>query len=494
MPETMTKQAEARIMEALERVARDVQDGDAPDPAIAKAASALNLPSGHVALICNAYNIGRSARQREDGDSPFEKGADFALADAAAVLKSLFPDRVKAAAEVYVEDGISPEYRLPAATWYGRARRDRAMKAAAAAIDWSLGVPPPPPLPRDPAHALKVAAANQDRARRALAEARTKRAAAEGAILAGLDQVATLLARTDRPALVDVRPAAEALHGTKAAAVLDQIARTRPALAKAAARRPFHDARREPVYAAIGRTAAAADALLAGEQAVKEAEAAALALRPTLAEPVSAVLADIDEEGPLKQAFFPNGLGLADKALGTTVYHGLTQMGRQLQPPALDESVDKTMAELGSPDHEQRLRAIHAQALLHEMMLDDPYISGQDPSEVARTYNRISQFAPSSASQPLVALPLMRKALQEGQVDAFGADQLAGIENKLRQQPIAGLDIATKARDLMKRQPPFDYKKDPGPLEGLAKGFAPNAARHVAARKPAEPPKEKGKE
>jgi hypothetical protein len=78
----ISKDAENKLMQAIEKTAVLVNDGMGPSDAIAKAASEDRIPPGHINLMVHAYNTGRTTRQRQDGSSVFEKVADFPLADA----------------------------------------------------------------------------------------------------------------------------------------------------------------------------------------------------------------------------------------------------------------------------------------------------------------------------------------------------------------------------------------------------------------------------
>src|ERR1700761_8849909 len=99
----MSAAAEKVLHSALGDVAGHVNDGLHPDAAIEKAARANHVPCGHVRLMVNAYNIGRTTRQREDGGSPQEKAAEFPLASTANVLERLYPTKVKTANELHLE-------------------------------------------------------------------------------------------------------------------------------------------------------------------------------------------------------------------------------------------------------------------------------------------------------------------------------------------------------------------------------------------------------
>ena len=113
----LSKQAEQRLTAALEKVASLVADGTHPDDAIVKIASEDGVPAGHVNLMVNAFNTGRTETQRKIGSDIFEKAAEFDIADAENILKRMFPSEVKTAAALARETVISEEYSLPP-TWH----------------------------------------------------------------------------------------------------------------------------------------------------------------------------------------------------------------------------------------------------------------------------------------------------------------------------------------------------------------------------------------
>ena len=84
--------------------------------------------------------------------------------------------------------------------------------------------------------------------------------------------------------------------------------------------------------------------------------------------------------------------------------------------------------DLGSPEHEQELQGIRNQTMLHDMIANDPVISGYDPEEVMEAYTRISEVAPRASQHRLVAQALLRKYLeQDATIDQFDNDQLLDV-------------------------------------------------------------------
>ncbi len=112
----------------------------------------------------------------------------------------------------------------------------------------------------------------------------------------------------------------------------------------------------------------------------------------------------------------------------------LEALGAGLVPASPEKQVARTLSRIATPEHEQELATIEARANLHEMLNHDDVLRGHDPHEVARHFNQLSQFAPSLSRKPLMTVPLVRKSIEQGQLDSFDASEAAGAEQKLRQQ------------------------------------------------------------
>lgn len=78
------------------------------------------------------------------------------------------------------------------------------------------------------------------------------------------------------------------------------------------------------------------------------------------------------------------------------------------------------------------MRNIRAQAMLQDLIANDPMISQHDPTETLQAYNDIVAMAPRTADQNMLMQPLLRKRLTQGSLDPFELDQLLGMEQKQR--------------------------------------------------------------
>jgi hypothetical protein len=105
---------------------------------------------------------------------------------------------------------------------------------------------------------------------------------------------------------------------------------------------------------------------------------------------------------------------------------------KYMQPPSTQSLVNQNMSALTDPQHESNLRNIRMQAMLQDLMTNDPVIAGYDPEETLSAFNEIGEASPRAADQRLVMQTLLRKRLSQGVLDPFEVDQLLGIEGKLR--------------------------------------------------------------
>jgi hypothetical protein len=130
------------------------------------------------------------------------------------------------------------------------------------------------------------------------------------------------------------------------------------------------------------------------------------------------------EGGP--QGFVPNLVG---SALGSTAG---TEIAGKMLGKSTDSLKEDTFKSITDPAHEAKIRSIQTQAALHDMMANDPVISGHQPEDVLRIYNEVQQLAPRVAQNSMLMRALIRKHLAQGQLDSFDLNQLTGIESNLQ--------------------------------------------------------------
>ena len=127
--------------------------------------------------------------------------------------------------------------------------------------------------------------------------------------------------------------------------------------------------------------------------------------------------------------------GLGHLGLNTISSHGSESSA---QRKALDSVLD--------PIHETNMAGIKIRAIVNDLMTHDPVLSAQEPKDVIRAYNHLSELSPTVAQQPTLARGIIRRMLQqEGVVEPFEAQQITGVEKNLRQPIAHGLSEESSA-------------------------------------------------
>jgi len=481
MVEPMNEHGERLILRALEDVAEHASGSMSPNDAIVKAASDHQIPPGHIPILVQAYNTGRTTRQREAGDDPHEKSADFDLASTAEVMEALYPSALKAAAAQRRASAVSSDYDRPPDAWYKAVKQAEVFEKAAASIRPSIlpeGVTVPP-LPTDPTLPVKRAYAAAQRRQRDVENARREVAGSQDLLIASLTKLAAYFRTPGHLPLAEVAYNATTAYGVEGTAVLDHVRSHLPAsFQKQAAydERPTHAVNTHVApYSTIRQAVTQVrQVIAANDHYVKLAQAnvtqTAEELAPFVATTRSSSVLEGVSASP-SSALDPTGtqsaLGAsltkhANRGLGawfrdnvfaakmtSDIVNNVAQ-GMAANRPSKNDQINKSLQEISSPSHEQSLRDIRARAMLQDMMANDEVISGYDPTEVTEAFNGISSMVPRIANQPLYVQALLRKQLAQKHLDTFDYDNLTGTEKNLKEihRPSApGIGIRTKDND-----------------------------------------------
>jgi hypothetical protein len=443
----LSKEAETKLMAAIEKAASLVNTGEEPNAAIIKVAAAEHIPAGHINIMVHAYNTGRTTSTREKGASANEKAADFKLADADTIIDALFPKVVKTSAALSSEKTISTEYAVSPAGFLSR-RKATMEKAAAAitALPEKTYVAPP----RD-----EHAAAMREHSKRAadklaLEEVRRLATVAYSKAANAMDDLATYFRTADRIPFGDVKKEAELRVGAEGVSVLVKLAEVYPWLNKQAATDKNYFGNAAP-YALI-------ETVIEKLAEYKEHQAAFNALNPTKKEAAqkpepttgSILYNPLEESLELKKASaslspLPTGPVSMTRQLGENLYTGTSGYFAKNPADLRNEAFD----EITDPNHERKLRNIKAQSTLADMITNDPVISGYDPREVTNAFNEISELAPNFADSTAAMQALLRKRLEAGQLADFDVKQLLELEKLKADKQKSMLDTQGKQRELI---------------------------------------------
>lgn len=431
----LNKQAEQRLTDALGEVARLVGAGSDPNDAIVKVASDVGLPAGHVNLMVQTYNIGRQEAQRRAGTDLFEKSAEFSLADAGRILERMFPTEVKTAAAVARSTVVSDEYKRRPDWALGKHQAEKTATAVLPPMVTRAGkeiVAAPPPLPTDPAFALKHAYCQAVDLRREVDVARGAMAAAHDELARGIAKLGEYFRAPGCQPFPVVKDNAERLFGKKAELLMGMIGdRNRHLVKQALSRGQLADPvqfNREPyslIKACVERaedylTKQAAHAALEAQHDSKVEELIGPFV-PAPSAPPRGVLGSSESTG-FKSASFIGGMlgGLSAMRLAPTPTSVADSMSERLKDPAQD----------------MKIRNMQTSGMLTDLMSSDDVISGYSPDDVLSHYNEISQLAPRASSQEGLVRAILRKRLEGGKnaIDPYDVDLLLNIENKIKER------------------------------------------------------------
>jgi len=454
----LSKEAEQKLLSAIERAATLVNEGATPNNAIIKSASDASIPAGHINLMVHAYNTGRTNKQRELGANTLEKAADFQLADVNVVMDALYPKHVKTSAELTNNSVISTEYAVAPTGFI--ARRNATLNKAAAAKS-VLPAPTYVPAPRDDHSAARRAHSEKQAAQHAADETRRLATISHYKAAAAMEELAQYFRVPGNMSFPDAVREVGLRLGNIGVSTLNKIAAVYPHFAKQAAKNEnFFGSL--PVVTLVENVIKAVE--LHNNAASKLAALNQPAVSPKVAPtPITGSILHDEKTAPLalKVAAVKKK---QDTTPPLTSYSGtMGHLGKLMSPSGLtnelganeERSTDpikqkqKAFAQMSDAEHENKLQQIKSRGVLNDLILNDPVISGYDPYEVASAYNQIAEIAPNFTGSGAAMQALLRKRLEAGQLADFDIKQLIEME-KIRAESLkSNLEAQQKARELL---------------------------------------------
>lgn len=512
----LNKQAEQKLIAAIENAANRVNAGATPNEAIIKSAAEAEIPAGHINLMVHAYNTGRTTTQREQGEDTLEKSADFQLADIHAVTEALYPKQVKTSGEIVRNSIVSTEYAVPPSGFLAR-RRSALDKTAAAQVALPAKTYVAPP--RD-AHAEAMRAHSEKTAvKHAEEESRRVVTATYNKAAAALEELNTYFRTPGNMSFQDAVTEVGLRLGDSGVSVLQKIAAVYPHFEKQAATKLQHFGD-NPIYTLVTDVIGSVEAYNGANEAHSSKKANAVSQKAAQQFLTGSILAE-DKPLELKQAANIDKVHVGGGRYQPVIYDdtyvstpedtaaGLAEFMRPVgkieepatkpadKPPAPGKpsSAGKPSAPAAAVDlpgaigfdpidritapartvanqmglvsggggprpgrpqyealtaisHESALQNIRANATVHDLMLNDPVVSGYDAADVAQAYNEIADAAPHLADSPAAMQAMMRKRLESGGLADFDVKQLLEMD-KLR------ADRDSSARDALSAENQF---------------------------------------
>lgn len=447
---SLSKEAEHKLIAAIEKAAALVNAGEEPNSAIIKSASEANIPAGHINLMVHAYNTGRTNKQREIGETTTEKAADFRLADADIVLNTLYPQHVKTSADIARDEAVSTEYAVSPRGFLERRKRELEKAAAATrALPEKTFVP----APRDEKAAVERAYSEKVAAQRVVEEARRVKTIAYHKAAAAMDELYEYFRRPGNMSFGDALVEVDLRFGADGVNVLNKLAGTYPHLEKQSATHQTHFGNAGP-YQLVTNVL---DALEAYQDAKVKAAAHEKIVTPVAEKPApvtGSILYDPKKEPLTLKAAADDkkkDSGLMPlKGFSSTLSDiGSLMSGATKAPSGPDSGKSKAFMGITSPEHENKLQQIRARGVLNDLILNDPVISGYDPAEVAAAYNQIAEVAPNFTNSSAAMQALLRKRLEAGQLADFDVKQILDMEKARADSVKSHLEAQEASRRLV---------------------------------------------
>lgn len=432
--ETLNDTEQERLVKAAQEATALVDGGMTPDAAIEKVARANSYGPGTIRTLCYAYNTGRQSAQRLGNENVLDKLASFKLADAEAVIQSIYHG--PSVAEKEAAERVHLDYYLPP-TWIDEAT---AQVAAAQPIP-SYGVVKQAevaPQP-DPERATYRKLGDIERAKKAADESRRLASVAHDTLRYHVARLTGYFkqAEYDRLPFATVEKAALLYHGDVVKPLFDLIftqAFPNYSSEKRASDEipicptpidwrvtPF-DAIPRCIKLAQDITKHTADQK---QHLEKHAQLKEAVLRPFSQAgrgqpPPSSPPSPLCSEKAASIFGTPAGI-----AVGSLLGQAMSDI------PSRNKLVEDAWNDLDDPVHQNEIRKIKAQAMLTGAMSDpDDPIAGAPPDKTLKAFNEIAAMAPRTAEQPAAVLPLIRRRV-EGPVETFEAKEVADIEKGL---------------------------------------------------------------
>lgn len=434
---TLSKEAETRILDAIQDVCHHVSEGMDPTSAVVKVASEEQLTPNFIKLVCTGYNTGATTYQREKSAGILDKMAEFPLADLPSVMDQMFPDKPVHNSILKEASAVSDEYSRAPKVGRGPSR----LREKSASLRDILG---------EPAEKAGRTIPSEERMKHAYCQAldikrerevkRAEAAHAQDKLLQGLADLLETVKRGsyDLPAL---EYAAKARYGEAGTAVFNYIYANAPRL-KAA-----HDGRRlveVPWDTDIGRKiSAVVDAATAAvhyksayqryadfceSKTAKLLDPFELAPAATTIQTTS-ILSGSSSQPLTKAGFLGSVMNSIGSGIGFNAGQSLRNSTSLSKSPS--ELASGMAEDLDDPEHDNELRKIQSRTMLQDLMMNDEVISGYDPGEVLDAYNEIVGVTPRSATQAAIVRPLLRKRLTQGAIEPFEAAEMVNIEKGL---------------------------------------------------------------
>lgn len=462
----MSSSTEAKLTEAVAKVADLASAGTHPTDAVVKVAEQYGLLPSQVALIATAYNTGAVNHHRKTAQSLFDKAAPIPLASGADAVARLYAPK-KASGP----DKVRNQFK-------GRPARQDAVSLPSVSGQIVLNT-----LPATTKQAFVDPKSTLLNLEKQASDARIDAERAYRDLAQGMYKLASYFTQNPKISYEDAWSESVTRHGKPAGELFTLVQSIYPKVAMTKASSVLYlrydQAPHSDIAECLELAKKCVTQLDKAAAAVAQVEAAKphpmafgvlkAAARPVEPVPISdwkgsigqgsTVVKEIKEDKP-KTVLLPRGGGgempkqeVAQKQTATaTPVNGVPApslanltgpagkvLGALPGKPNQDE-IDKhrmsVLRALVNPYVMNQQRADNTGLGLSDLMTSDPVIGAHHPSKVLAHFNEISQIAPRLATQPALVRSFLRQRLEAGGggIDPFQIEQLVRAENELRRR------------------------------------------------------------
>jgi hypothetical protein len=453
----LSKESENRITSALEKAAELIDNGTHPNDALIKVAKSSGIPAGHVHLMVNAVNIGRTNSQRLNHESLSEKLASFPLADTQTILDAVFPSKVETKNANYQTTAVSADYTTRPRWFDRKIEREKTASASLKLSDKE------PVIARYETCPVETALNTLQKMSNVVEEKRRNLTAVRNRAIKLAEDLNDYFLTPNHIPLKEVKENCTLLFGKHAEVVLDNNIKEASTTTKT--RTPVN-MKQEPyatvkelIYLAHDFNEKNAELKAAANNAHEEATKLLRPFGPSEAQGRSVLDIQSCKEASEKDAtigaLVSNGLGVIN---AMNIAKNLAGKVPGL-PNDSNSQRESDIQELMDPGHESEIRNIQSESLLNDLMANDEIISGHNPEDVIDAFNEVSQIAPFAANKKAIMRDLLRKRLSGG---AQALDQFTVGDALKTQQSLQDMYLPKKENlSVLSSMGAFGHAKPP---------------------------------
>jgi hypothetical protein len=142
----------------------------------------------------------------------------------------------------------------------------------------------------------------------------------------------------------------------------------------------------------------------------------------------AAAVNSFEEMVPETARFFKQAVMESTREVAGLIRGGIANLSGG---PVYRGELERALEEVDSPDVRDRVKQVTIRSTLNDLLVNDPVIKGYDPEEVVEFFNELVRLQPAIADQPAVLRGLLRRSLQQGQIEPFEAGQAVSIGNDI---------------------------------------------------------------